>query len=188
MLRDISLHIHDLSENSITARAGKISVTLEARPDGFLFLEIRDNGSGMSPEMLARVEDPFTTSRTSRKVGMGIPFFKLACETAGGTFGIESELGVGTRTFGTMEIDNIDRLPLGDLGETVNMLLFEAPDVHFVLTLSSEKDTFVLDTDEVGEQLGGAPINEYEILQWIKEYVNENVVNIFGGILNEITC
>ena len=122
MLRDISLHIHDLTENSIAAGARLVSIKLVAE-NGMLTLEIGDNGKGMSPEMLSRVEDPFTTSRTERKVGMGIPFFKLACEQAGGDFKITSEPGKGTELKGRFVIDNIDRLPLGDIGETVGAVI-----------------------------------------------------------------
>ena len=152
-----------------------------------LTLEIGDNGKGMSPEMLSRVEDPFTTSRTERKVGMGIPFFKLACEQAGGDFKITSEPGKGTELKGRFVIDNIDRLPLGDIGETVGMLIYESPDLHYIVTLKTSDDEFVFDTDEVREQLEGTPINDFEIVQWIKEYINEGVSNIFGGVLDEIT-
>ncbi len=186
MLRDISLHIHDLSENSITAGATLIRISLSAE-DGILTFRLSDNGKGMSPELLARVEDPFTTSRTERKVGMGIPFFKLACEQTGGAFKIESEPGKGTVLTGKLVIGNIDRIPLGDVGETVSMLILESPDPRFVVELAARGDSFVLDTDEVREQLDGAPISDFEILQWIKEYVNEGVLNIFGGVLDEIT-
>jgi len=186
MLRDISLHIHDLTENSIAAGARLVSIKLVAE-NGMLTLEIGDNGKGMSPEMLSRVEDPFTTSRTERKVGMGIPFFKLACEQAGGDFKITSEPGKGTELKGRFVIDNIDRLPLGDIGETVGMLIYESPDLHYIVTLKTSDDEFVFDTDEVREQLEGTPINDFEIVQWIKEYINEGVSNIFGGVLDEIT-
>ena len=186
MLRDISLHIHDLSENSIAAGASLLTVNLTAE-GGMLSLEIRDNGKGMTPEMLSKVEDPFTTSRTERKVGMGIPFFKLACEQTGGDFMIASEPGKGTELKGRFVIDNIDRLPLGDIGDTVGMLIYECPGTHYVVTLRSGENEFVFDTAEVLEQLEGTPINDFEIVQWIKEYINEGVSNIFGGVLNEIT-
>ncbi|MBP5780230.1 MAG: ATP-binding protein, partial [Clostridia bacterium] len=130
---------------------------------------------------------PFTTSRTERKVGMGIPFFKLACEQTGGDFKITSESGKGTELRGRFVIDNIDRLPLGDIGETVGMLIYESPDLHYIVTLKTSEDEFVFDTDEVREQLEGTPINDFEIVQWIKEYINEGVLNIFGGVLDEIT-
>ena len=187
MLRDISLHILDLVQNSISAKADNIVITLSADEiDKYLSLAIKDNGSGMTAEFLAVVTDPFTTSRTTRQVGMGIPFFKLACEQAAGEFMISSVLNEGTVLSGTFEIDNIDRLPLGDVGDSIAFLISSAPDVRFVLNIKSSKGIFKLDTDEIKEQIEDTPITEYEILQWIKDYVNENVQNIFGGVLNEI--
>ncbi len=187
MLRDISLHILDLTQNSVKAHAERIAIVLSADSvSGFLHIMIEDDGCGMSKAFLATVEDPFTTSRATRKVGMGIPFFKLACIQSGGNFTVESEEGKGTKLSGTMQIDNIDRLPLGNLGDTVKLLIMESPDVRFLLTLSSDGNQVMIDTDEIKAQLGDVPIVEREILEWIEEFVNENVENIFGGVLNEI--
>lgn len=186
MLRDISLHIHDLAENSITAGATQIDISVCADGEGFLCVEIKDNGCGMSEELLARVTDPFTTSRTTRKVGMGIPFFKMACEQAEGVFRIQSEPGKGTQTRGTFRIQHIDRLPLGDLGETVTMLILEKPEIRYTLTLTSNRGAYQFDTDGIREVLGDTPIDDYEILEWMKGYVDDHTGNIFGGVLDEI--
>lgn len=187
MLRDISLHILDLAQNSVTAGADCIEIALRCdKENKYLTLSIKDNGCGMTAEFLASVTDPFTTSRKTRKVGMGIPFFKLACEQAGGEFQILSVVDVGTELIGSLEVENIDRLPLGDLGETIVFLISAAPDARFVMTLESVKDVFEFDTNTIKEEIGDVPITEYEILQWIKEFVNENVQIIFGGVLNEI--
>jgi histidine kinase len=187
MLRDISLHILDLTQNSITAGAQIVRIVIAGDlKDEMLTVQIEDNGCGMSEEFLAVVEDPFTTSRKTRKVGMGIPFFKLACEQGGGHMLIDSKQNVGTKLLGSFEIDNIDRLPLGDLGETMQFLISGAPETKFILELQSSKGCFTFHTDEVKAELGDTPISEYEILQWIKEYINENVQIIFGGVLNEI--
>lgn len=149
-------------------------------------MSIKDNGCGMTAEFLASVEDPFTTSRKTRKVGMGIPFFKLACEQAGGEFFIKSVINEGTELNGSLEVDNIDRLPLGDVGDTTSFLISSAPETKFIIRLASVNGEFEFDTDSVKEEIGDVPITEYEILQWIKDYVNENVQIIFGGVLNEI--
>ena len=187
MLRDISLHILDLTQNSIRAEAERIDISLSAdRMAGLLHITIEDNGRGMSKEFLAAAEDPFTTSRTTRKVGMGIPFFKLACVQSGGKFNLDSEEGKGTKISGTMGIDSIDRLPLGNLGGSVKVLIMGSPAVRFVLTLSADGKKAVIDTDEIKAQLGDVPIEEREILDWIEDFINENVANIFGGVLNEI--
>jgi len=187
MLRDISLHILDLAQNSVTAGAEKIEIVIDCDENSeFLTLSIKDNGCGMTAEFLASVTDPFTTSRTTRKVGMGIPFFKLACEQAGGEFSIYSVMNEGTELKGSLEVENIDRLPIGDVGDTVAFLISSSPQTRFLLTLKSLNGDFCFDTEAVKEEIGEVPITEYEILQWIKEYINENVQIIFGGVLNEI--
>ena len=187
MLRDISLHILDLTQNSIKAKAKRIDIGLSAdRTTGLLSVVISDDGCGMSKEFLAKVEDPFTTSRTTRKVGMGIPFFKFACLQSGGHFTIGSEEGKGTTLQGSMGIDSIDRLPLGNLGDTVKLLIMQSPEVRLILRLSADGNDAVIDTDEIKAQLGDVSITEREILDWIEEFINENVSNIFGGVLNEI--
>lgn len=187
MLRDISLHILDLAQNSVTAGARNIKISVSVSNTGkLLTVEIKDDGCGMSPEFLAAVEDPFTTGRKTRKVGMGIPFFKLACEQAGGSFNITSAAGQGTALKGTFETENIDRLPLGDLGDTIICIISSAQDSEISLEIKSQNGAFKFSTLDVKEEIGDMPITEYEILQWIKEFINENVQIIFGGVLNEI--
>ena len=186
MLRDISLHILDLVQNSVKAEADRIEISVAADEKGFLSVGIKDNGCGMSKEFLEKVEDPFTTSRSTRNVGMGIPFFKLACQLSGGQFHIDSTLGEGTELEGSFQISNIDRLPLGNVAETMKFLIMDAPDIRYLLDLSSPAGEFKFDTDEIKEQLEGTPITEPDILVWIEEYINENVLNIFGGVLDEV--
>ncbi len=186
MLRDISLHLMDLIQNSVTAGASLIEVFLQAdRIRDLLTVSIQDNGCGMTEEFVKKVTDPFTTSRKTRKVGMGIPFFQLACEQAGGKMEIRSEPGVGTWISGTFCISHIDRLPLGEVGETARYLILCYPGIDFRFTLQGE-ETFYLDTRELKRELDGVPITDYDILQWIKEYLEEGVSNIFGGVLHEV--
>ncbi len=187
MLRDISLHILDLTQNSIKAKALHVGIRLSADSGtGLLTVGIEDDGCGMSKEFLKKVEDPFTTSRTTRKVGMGIPFFKLACIQSGGDFTITSEEGKGTQLEGTLAIDSIDRLPLGNLGETIRFLIMGSPLVRFTVSLSSDGKAAVIDTEDIKAELGDVPIDRHEILEWIEAFINEKVANIFGGVLNEI--
>lgn len=123
-MRELSLNILDIVENSVRAGATLIKVSVIAK-DGFLTIEIADDGKGMSEEFLRSVTDPFTTTRTTRKVGMGIPLFKMAAETANGSFDIKSKLGAGTTVTAKFEIDNVDRAPLGNLAETAATELFD---------------------------------------------------------------
>ena len=106
-MREISLNILDIAQNSVKAEASKVEIGILAE-NNLLTIYVSDNGKGMSKEFLASVTDPFTTTRTTRKVGMGIPLFKMAAESTGGSFSIESELGKGTTTTATFVIDRND--------------------------------------------------------------------------------
>ena len=81
-MRDLSLHLLDLAQNSITAGASLVTIRLTLGEDGVLTMELIDNGKGMSPELLAQVTSPFATTRTTRKVGLGIPMMKENAEKA----------------------------------------------------------------------------------------------------------
>ncbi len=176
----------DLTQNSIRARATCVNIDVCADSKGFLNVSIEDNGCGMAPDFLKVVTDPFTTERTTRKVGMGIPFFKQTCETAEGDFNIDSELNKGTKIEGSLKINSIDRIPLGDLGETMKFLIMCESEIRYVLKISSCKGEFVFDTDEIKETLEDVSILQQEILEWIKDFINDNVSNIFGGVINEV--
>ena len=119
IVRDLSLHLLDLVQNSITAGASLVTIRLTLEENGMLTMVLADNGKGMSPELLSRVTSPFATTRTTRKVGLGIPMMKENAEKAGGTFQLESEEGKGTTLTCTMDTGNIDCLPLGDLSGTL---------------------------------------------------------------------
>jgi len=136
-------------------------------------ITIEDDGKGMSEEFVAKVESPFTTTRTTRRVGMGIPLMKLGCEQAEGSFKIESQLGVGTKLTGSYRLANIDRPPLGDFCGTVHSLIVCNPEVDFYVEFAGDKQTLSLDTKDIREQTGDMPLNDPEISLWIKEYLEE---------------
>ena len=114
-MRDLSLHLLDLAQNSISAGAATVTIRIGIDENGWLKMTLEDDGKGMSPELLRRVTSPFATTRTTRKVGLGIPMMMENAEKAGGTLHIESEVGRGTVLTVTMDTRNIDCLPLGDL-------------------------------------------------------------------------
>ncbi len=182
-MRELSLHILDIAQNSVAAGAKsvEIGVTVDHGKD-FLTITVRDDGCGMSPEFLAKVTDPFTTKRTTRKVGLGIPLFRQAAELAGGTFAIESQEGKGTLVTATFEISHIDRMPLGDLGDTLTALIGGSPKIRFCLRVTVDCEAFTFDTDEIVRTLDGVPIESYEILAYLKDYINENITNLTGGL------
>lgn len=179
-MRELSLNILDIVENSVKAEAKIVYIDVIAK-DNVLTISIKDDGKGMSEEFLSRVTDPYTTTRTTRKVGMGLPFLKMEAEMAGGTFDIRSKLGEGTTVTSTFAIDHIDRPPLGDLGETMSILISNGDEVDYVLHFVFNETDFVFDTRELKEQLDGVPMDEPEVLLFIKNYIRENTPH--GGLL-----
>ena len=186
-MHDLSLHLLDIVQNSVKACAQHIQVTIEAdRPADLFRLTIVDNGQGMAPDLLARVTDPFVTTRTSRAVGLGLPLLKELCETTGGQLWLDSQPGQGTSLVAEMGLASIDRPPLGDLGATWIVLLAGSPDVDFTLELRAEDRQENIDTADLRVVLDGVSLNEPAVLSWIKDYVAEMQQKIFGGVLHEI--
>lgn len=186
-MRDLSLHILDIVQNSIKANASTVTVHLgEDAENNHLVLEIEDNGYGMDNDFLNRVEDPFTTSRTTRKVGLGIPLLKESALKCDGKFKIYSEKNIGTKVSAAFSINHIDRLPIGAIADTMITIITAHTNVRFILQLDSVNGSFKLDTDEVNKMLDGVSISEFGVLQWLKEYIDEGIKNIFGGVLNEV--
>lgn len=179
-MKELSLNILDVTENSVTAGAKNVSITLNEDDGGILTLEIADDGCGMSEEVLSRVTDPFTTSRTTRKVGMGLPLLKLASEQAGGKMDITSRLGEGTTVTATFDTGNIDFTPLGDMISTLTTLIMGAPDIDFLYDHRAPGLEVHLDTRELREVLGDTPLSSPEVIEWIKEYLSEQY-NSTGG-------
>ena len=178
-MKELSLNILDIAKNSTKAQANKIEITLrENTQTGFLTIIIKDDGCCMDQDFLEKVMDPFTTTRTTRKVGLGLPLFKLAAEQAGGSLEIQSAVGVGTTVTATFLIDSIDRMPVGDLAGTFVTLVQGDPDVRFILTCEVDDDGFVADTDEMKEILDGMPITNPQVLVWLSGFVSENLSEI----------
>ena len=147
---EISLNILDVAENSVRAEASLVEITVSVQPEeDTLTVVIRDDGCGMTKEQAARVQDPFFTTRTTRKVGLGVPFFKQAAESTGGSFRIDSEKGKGTTVKAVFGLSHIDRMPLGDISATVQTLIVFNEHIDFRYTYEYEAKSFVLDTIEM---------------------------------------
>lgn len=182
-MRELSLNILDIAQNSIAAGASLIRIDVaEDTVKNELLISISDNGCGMTQEQVSNVLDPFYTTRTTRKVGMGIPLFRLAAEQTGGSLSIESEKGKGTTTSALFRTDSIDFTPLGDVTSTVVILISMNTDRDFIYTRSRDGESFLLDTAEMKEILGGVPLNEPEVVQWMKDYINEQTNILLGGV------
>ena len=174
-MRELSLNILDVAQNSITAGASLITIEVtENTVDKTMLIGIYDNGKGMSEEQVKSVIDPFFTTRTTRKVGMGIPLFKMAAEQTGGGLEIESEIGVGTNVRASFKTDSVDFTPLGDIASTVQMLITMNTDRDFVYKHTVNEKEFIADTREIKGILGDVPLDTYEVSQWILEFIKEN--------------
>lgn len=184
-MRELALNILDIAENSLSAGAKlvEIGVSADFAADRMV-IRIRDDGCGMDKEMLARVTDPFTTTRTTRKVGMGVPLFKFSAESAGGRFDIRSEKGKGTEVTAEYVISHVDRMPLGDFGGVCLQLVTMNPAVDFRIRAEGDGKEGVLDTREVRAVLGeDVSLSAPEVRAFLKDYIQENLVDIFGGRL-----
>ena len=173
-MKELSLHILDITKNSVSAGATHIRLALTETEARVLTIVIADNGKGMSPEFLSRVTDPFTTTRTTRKVGMGLPLYRMAAEQTGGSLAIESTLGVGTTVTALFHTDHLDCAPLGDLPGVIALLIQGSPQVDFTVERSTPKGSYVFSTVEVREQLGpDVPLDEPEVFLWLNDYLQE---------------
>lgn len=174
-MRELSLNVLDIVQNSITANANLIEIEfIEEINNDILKINIFDNGKGMTDEQIKSVTDPFYTTRTTRKIGLGIPLFKMAAEMSGGSFKIESTVGVGTKIYTSYIHSSIDRMPVGNINETVSMLIRMNPDIDFVYTHTFNEKSYSLDTRELREQLEDVPLDTPEVIDWINEYLTEN--------------
>lgn len=178
-MKEISLNILDIAKNSTKARASLTQIIIE-ETDDTLTLTIEDNGCGMSEEVLRGVCDPFYTTRTTRKVGLGIPLLKLSCEQTGGTFRIESRDEEthpddhGTKVVANYNKNHIDFTPLGDVAFSIVTLIQGDPDVDFLFRHDMPTGSVLLDTRDLRAQLGGdISLGEFEIITWIGEYLRE---------------
>ena len=173
-MKEISLHALDIAQNSVTAGASNLDLRLEEDGAGVLTLTVIDDGRGMSPELLARVTDPFATTRTTRKMGLGIPLLRLSAEQTGGNVSIESTEGVGTTVRAVFHTDHIDCPPVGDMGSTVSLLVQGSAQMELRYTRRTPRGGFTLDTRELRAQLGpDVPLSEPEVALWIRDYVRE---------------
>jgi hypothetical protein len=178
-MKDLSMHIMDIAQNSISANADLIEVEITENAETDLYqIVISDNGKGMTAEYTARVTDPYVTSRKTRKVGLGLPLLKQNAERTGGSLIIKSTLNKGTIVTANFSLSNFDRPPLGDIAGTMVLLAAANLKTRFIYRHTTEKDTFTFDTKEVNEMLEGMPISEAGVIRFLKEMINENLQEI----------
>lgn len=176
---ELSLHVLDIVNNSVKANATTIEIIIDEQiKENILSVIVRDNGCGMDEDFLKTVTDPFKTTRTTRKVGMGISLFQAAAEATGGNLSISSQKNVGTEVIATFTYDHIDRQPMGDMAATMQTLVSSNEDINFIYKHTKNEKEFLFDTAQIKEILGDVSLNNPEILVWIRDYIEEGLQEI----------
>lgn len=178
-MRELSLHILDIVTNSVEAGATRVILWIEESQRQNLFsLAVRDNGRGMTAELIARVTDPFVTTRTTRPVGMGLPLLRQAAVSCGGDLEISSQPGRGTRLRATFLNNSLNRLPLGDIAETAVNLVFGAPDVHFLYGHRTDKAYFTFDSYWFYARMAEQDCSQYALLEPAVQHIRSRLQQI----------
>ncbi len=182
MMRELADNIMDIAQNSISAGASltEVHITVSHAEDR-ITLVFRDNGCGMSEEMVRTVMEPFTTSRKTRKVGLGLPLLKMTAEMTGGSIGIASTPGVGTVVTAVFGLSHIDRPPMGDVAGAWFSLVMMNPDTDFLFSYEYDGKDFTFDTRIIRETVAPIPLNQMEIASWISECLSTEINELHGG-------
>ncbi len=190
-MKELSLHILDIVQNSLKAKATIVEIRInENLKNDRLTIEIKDNGKGMSQGLLEKATDPFVTTRKTRRVGLGLSLLKAAAQQCEGDLSIESVEGIGTRVYTTFQYSHIDRVPLGNMVDSLITLLIASEEedsadpsnksedsaaFNYVYEHQINDQTFLFETKEIKKILGNTPINDVYVLDWIKNYLKENL-------------
>ncbi len=175
-MRELSMHILDLAQNSIVAGASLIYIKVNADSvRDSLEIEIADNGKGMDAEFAANVIDPFVTTRTTRRVGLGIPMLAQAARACDGDLIVQSQPGKGTTVRAWFGLSHIDRAPLGDMTATIVSLVAANPQIDIVYMQSADGAAFTVDTRTIRQELDGVPLNEQAVLVWLRDYIRDGI-------------
>ncbi|NEW84853.1 MAG: ATP-binding protein [Mariniphaga sp.] len=178
-MKELSLHILDIMENSVSGGATRIEVNIYVNEvDNLLIIQVTDNGRGMDSETMTHVTDPFFTTRSTRKIGMGISLFKQQAEQTGGAFNIKSEPGKGSEVEASFGLNNIDRQPLGDVAGVIVNIAASYSDIDFVLNIDTTEGNFQFSSHEVSKILEGLPLNKPEVMLWLKELIQTNMTDL----------
>lgn len=176
---ELSLHIMDLVQNSLAAGATRVAIRVrESSAEDRLDMEIEDNGGGIPPEMLGRITDPFVTSRKTGQAGLGLPLLREAAERCGGGIEVHSTTGAGTKVCAWFRRDHVDRAPLGDMGETLGVLIAGNPGVGLLYEHRVDEKDYRLDSLEMKKVLGPVPLDDPAVRGFIRRDVKEGLKRI----------
>jgi anti-sigma regulatory factor (Ser/Thr protein kinase) len=178
-LEDLSLHVLDIVENAISAKAKKIDILIMEEPEeDRLVIEIKDDGMGMDQEVSQKATDPFFTTRTSRRVGLGLSLMAQAAQEAGGMLRIESELGKGTKVTATFQYHHIDRKPFGNMMETLATLLLGNPELDISYIHQKEGKSYILNSQVLKDRFKDRSLIDPEVIQWLRKHLKEGLSQI----------
>jgi hypothetical protein len=176
MMEEICAHIMDIATNALRAGAKNVAIAIEKdHANNMLSVWFKDDGEGMDEEMAKRVTDPFFSTKKGKKVGLGIPLLKGTAETCGGEFHLKSKLGEGVDIFVSFQLDHPDLPPLGNLKDTMIVLIVGNPDVDFSFSYAVDGERFSLYTKEVKRIIGGVPVNHPEVVKFLTEFLDEKL-------------
>lgn len=185
-MQELSLHILDLVQNGIEAGACRIVLTVtEDSAADMLTIRVEDDGRGMDAAVVRKVTDPFYTTRSTRRVGLGLPLIDMSASQCGGQLKIASTVGKGTAVEACWRLSHIDRPPLGDMAQTVKTLFVLNPDIDIQYTHQVDQRSFSATVYELTEILDGIPFTQPDVLEWLGEYLNGHEQQLYGGALNE---
>ena len=178
-MKELSLHILDIVQNSISAGALYIRITVnEDVIHDRLSITVEDNGKGMEKSDIEKVKDPFYTSRSTRRVGLGVPLLVSAAKRCEGDVDIDSTLGIGTKVIASFKYSHIDRAPLGNLWDTMTGLIVCNENVDFIYTHIYNNKRFELSTVEMKNILKEVPFTSPEVMGWMKDYIKEGIKSL----------
>lgn len=176
MMEDLAMHMMEIIMNSIHANSKNIEIeVIDSEEKNLIKMTIKDDGKGMTKDLLLKIVDPFVTTRTTRKIGMGVAFMKGLAEQCDGSFDAKSNVGKGTVISASVRRDHIDVPPMGNLGEMMMQCIQADENIDYIFNYIADKGSFLFTTKEVKEQIEGMSIVEPEILLWIKDYINQGI-------------
>jgi len=180
-VKELALHILDIASNSVRAKGKQIVITVheDSINNQFIF-KIEDDGTGIAPNLLNSIENPFTTSRKTRKVGLGIPLLSENCRLCNGNLTIHSTVGKGTQVTASFEYNHIDRPPLGDMGSTMSLFITSHPSINIIYTHKVNKASFKVSTEALKAELEEVPLTDLSVIQWLTEYIRENIEYLYS--------
>jgi light-regulated signal transduction histidine kinase (bacteriophytochrome) len=173
---ELALHILDISQNSLRAGANLVEITLieDVKKDR-LSIRIKDNGCGMNASEIEKALDPFYTTKKVRRIGLGLPMLKQAALQTEGNFIIESKPGKGTLISAQFRHSHIDRQPIGDVAGAIIALVLEKPEVDILFIYRRDSFEYILDTREIRETLGSVPLNNMDVIGYIRDSIREGM-------------